>query len=381
MRKIPFLLTLFVLFASMAGAQGSRKDDVALGARGPVSNASVAVCTQPATTTTTPCSTLATLYTDLTLGTPAPNPVTADALGNYHFYAPVGKYTIQIYGPQISPAFVMTDVILGCDPTNCQMTTLTVSGLTPGRCLQSGSGGLIVVAAGACTTGAGTVGGSTVNGKVAVGTTANNIQAYTNFSYDGTTLTLPQESLGGSQNLTGVQGNAAKVQAAGTNSGATGAILCNDANGNATTSGCPSSDKTVSLFCPSGDLGGNVSVTANTDTTVTTIACTTPSSGGSWRFFLSYSMYWLTASATNCDFWITDDQGNAAFAGSESTIAFGTIHAGASWAGYSLATYANSVTVTFTLHARSSAASTIFAAQQRAGAVNSNMQASVATSN
>ena len=47
----------------------------------------------------------------------APNPLQADALGNYHFYAVPGKYTIQIYSPQISPAFIQADVLVACDPS------------------------------------------------------------------------------------------------------------------------------------------------------------------------------------------------------------------------------------------------------------------------
>src|SRR5262249_18262956 len=62
---------------------------------------------------TTPCSPLATLYTDATLATPCTgtlkdgsvagatncsNPLITDAQGNYHFYAQGGTYTLQVYG-------------------------------------------------------------------------------------------------------------------------------------------------------------------------------------------------------------------------------------------------------------------------------------------
>ena len=62
------LLTLLVAlcFSLPAWGQGSRRDAVAAGPRGiPIAGASVAVCTEPANTTTAPCTPLATLYADL----------------------------------------------------------------------------------------------------------------------------------------------------------------------------------------------------------------------------------------------------------------------------------------------------------------------------
>jgi hypothetical protein len=102
-----FLITA-LLYAGAAMAQ-NRYDGIALGPRGPVAGATIAVCTQPATTTTAPCTPLASLFTDTTLTVAAPNPTHADALGNFHFYIAGGFYTVQIYGAGISPPTVLRD--------------------------------------------------------------------------------------------------------------------------------------------------------------------------------------------------------------------------------------------------------------------------------
>ena len=91
--------------ATAAHAQGSRKDDIVFGATGhPVAAATVRVC--QATATGTPCAPLATT---------AANPLQTDGLGNYHFYAPAGRYMIQITGPGITGTITQPDVILAPD--------------------------------------------------------------------------------------------------------------------------------------------------------------------------------------------------------------------------------------------------------------------------
>ena len=113
--------------ATTAAAQGSRHDDVVLGPTGqPLAGASVAICTEPATTTTAPCSPLAALYSNSALTTPLANPVSTDGLGNYFFYAAPGKYTIQIYGPGITTR-VLPDVILPSDPSSPTFTSVTTT--------------------------------------------------------------------------------------------------------------------------------------------------------------------------------------------------------------------------------------------------------------
>jgi len=107
------LLALAAL-APAANAQGSRKDDIVFGTTGhPVSGATVRVCQAGATGA--PCSPLATIYTDATLTTAAANPFQTDGLGNYHFYAPAGRYLIQFAGPGITGTITQPDVILAPD--------------------------------------------------------------------------------------------------------------------------------------------------------------------------------------------------------------------------------------------------------------------------
>ena|SRR5258708_9178932 len=106
------LLILLTLLYGAAMAQNVRMDNIALGPRGPIPNATVAVCTQPANTSTTPCTPQATLCTSLT--DPAcvqPGVVTADTLGNYHFYVPIsqGPVTVQIYGPAVAAPYITPD--------------------------------------------------------------------------------------------------------------------------------------------------------------------------------------------------------------------------------------------------------------------------------
>src|ERR1700678_1795518 len=115
-----------------ASAQGSRKDDIVFGPTGhPIAGATVTVC-QP-TATGTPCTPLATIYTDATLTVAAPNPFQADGIGNYHFYAPAGRYLLQITGPQISGAITYPDVILPADVSSSGSgNNISAFGLTLG---------------------------------------------------------------------------------------------------------------------------------------------------------------------------------------------------------------------------------------------------------
>lgn len=136
--RLPFILLaiLAVLAAAVAApgarAQGSRKDDIVFGPGGhPAAGASVLVC--QSTATGTPCSPLATIYTDATLATTAPNPVTTDGLGNYHFYAPAGRYLLQISGPSLTATTTYPDVILPPDTSSTTAgNNLSAFGLTLG---------------------------------------------------------------------------------------------------------------------------------------------------------------------------------------------------------------------------------------------------------
>lgn len=77
-----------------------RYDGIVINAVGEaISGAEIYVCTQPATTNVIPPSPLATLFTDSTGSTPAPNPAISDGNGNYFFYAAPGTYTVLVFDP------------------------------------------------------------------------------------------------------------------------------------------------------------------------------------------------------------------------------------------------------------------------------------------
>src|SRR3984885_629887 len=126
------LAAIAALVAPGARAQGSRKDDIVFGPEGhPIAGATVTVC-QP-TATGTPCSPLAMLFTDATLSVPSQNPLQSDGLGNYHFYAPAGRYLIQITAPQINGTQTFPDVILPADPSSTGVgNNISAFGLTLG---------------------------------------------------------------------------------------------------------------------------------------------------------------------------------------------------------------------------------------------------------
>jgi hypothetical protein len=104
------------LLATCAFAQNSRFESVALGPKGPIPFALVAVCTQPTNTSAQPCSPTANLCSSLsdTICT-SPNPLTSDSLGHYHFYIKQAQspFTVQIYGPQVESPLVLPDQSAG----------------------------------------------------------------------------------------------------------------------------------------------------------------------------------------------------------------------------------------------------------------------------
>ncbi|MGA7029017.1 MAG: hypothetical protein WBY24_10235, partial [Candidatus Acidiferrales bacterium] len=133
-----FLVSLVAALAGVAlaaapvSAQGSRKDDIVFGPSGhPIAGATITVC--QATATGTPCSPLATIYTDATLTVASPNPFQTDGIGNYHFYAPAGRYLVQIAGPQITGTITEPDVILPADVSSSGAgNNISAFGLTLG---------------------------------------------------------------------------------------------------------------------------------------------------------------------------------------------------------------------------------------------------------
>ncbi len=126
MRLRVFIIVTLALFLPLtARAQGSRKDDIVLNRFGqPVAGASITVCTSGATGT--PCSPLASIYSDVALTQPLLNPLTSDGQGNYHFYASPGRYMVQISGAGVS-ATTIPDVLLPADPTSPSFQSLSVT--------------------------------------------------------------------------------------------------------------------------------------------------------------------------------------------------------------------------------------------------------------
>jgi hypothetical protein len=61
----------------------------------------VAICSQPATTSTQPPSPLVALYADSAGVTPVTNPLTTDGLGHAFAYLASGVYTIMSYAPGV----------------------------------------------------------------------------------------------------------------------------------------------------------------------------------------------------------------------------------------------------------------------------------------
>src|SRR5690348_16963646 len=111
MRKL-LALAAFLILPGWAFAQGVRVDNpggpaqkIVQGFVSPIPGATITVCTSSATGT--PCTPLVptspvTLCTDSTCSTAAPNPFTADAGGNYGFWAVPGTYKVSITAPGVT---------------------------------------------------------------------------------------------------------------------------------------------------------------------------------------------------------------------------------------------------------------------------------------
>jgi hypothetical protein len=157
MKKLFLILILGILVGSAFG-QNARYDNIVVGPKGVVPFATIAVCTQPANSSTQPCTPLAALCSSLTDVTcTQPNPVTADFLGNFHFYykPSQGPFTLQFFGPQVSGLFVMSDQltqILSGTFTNAILIEPTINqGIS-----NNGTGFKHIRVAGCTTGGAGT---------------------------------------------------------------------------------------------------------------------------------------------------------------------------------------------------------------------------------
>jgi hypothetical protein len=147
-------------WAANTRAQGSRKDDVVFNARGqPLAGATIRVCASDATTTS-PCTPLALIYSDVGLTQALANPTASDGMGNYDFYAAPGRYVIEISGPSITTRQIR-DVILPNDPSQpTSFSSISTSGNISGFTLSLA--GNLTVAGSAAVTGTLTVGGAPV---------------------------------------------------------------------------------------------------------------------------------------------------------------------------------------------------------------------------
>lgn len=154
--KLRYLIPL--LFLGTLFAQNSRYDSVALGPKGPIPFATVAICTQPANSSTQPCSPLANLCSSLSDTTcTSPNPFTADSLGNYHAYIKQSQspFTLQIYGPQVASPLVQPDQIvpLGGGSNGATLNLLSLNGYKFADQFPGASVGAQIDAAGASCSG------------------------------------------------------------------------------------------------------------------------------------------------------------------------------------------------------------------------------------
>lgn len=119
-RRALFLVVVLLALASSAFCQGARYDNTAtvnvFGVQHVVANATIRVCS--AGSTGSPCSPLASIYSNIALNVPLANPFNADANGNYYFFAsPTVAYDIQISGTGIA-TITQTNVTMAC-ATGC----------------------------------------------------------------------------------------------------------------------------------------------------------------------------------------------------------------------------------------------------------------------
>jgi hypothetical protein len=178
-------------------------------------------------------------------------------------------------------------------------------------------------------------------------------------------------TLNGSTAQTGVQGTDTKLLSAGTVAG-TGAMLCTDANGGATTSGCPS------LLLFSNTFPGGIALTG-ANATIGTINLTMPASGCPCRIEVSYSIYISTGPSPTVNIWVSD--GSQTWASTQMNYV-NTVVGGQAATDWSPTTYANNAAVTLTLSGRASGTPTSTVAAPTGGSgTNSYFKAVVMSSN
>lgn len=173
MKKLFWILT-GLLWAVPAFGQGGHVQDSALRPGAVIAGATVRVCTEAAAGT--PCSPLASIFTDKALTSAKTNPFAADANGNFDFYAAPGIYKIQISAAGFTTLTYVAEIALNAAATiaftgnNTHTGTETFNGIT----MDGGADRSISYVAGAtprnltvqaqATTGTGVAGATTVIG-------------------------------------------------------------------------------------------------------------------------------------------------------------------------------------------------------------------------
>lgn len=130
-------------------------------------------------------------------------------------------------------------------------------------------------------------------------------------------------------------------------------------------------------------LGGDVAVSATTQTTVMTRVVTMPATGCPCRAFINYSLYVNTGtSGVGYTFAVTDGTNTMATTSAGQSNGSSGALVSMSYAGYSPGTYSNAAVITFTLTAFGDHSFTVRAVPPPGGtSSNSSMQVAISTSN
>jgi hypothetical protein len=129
-------------------------------------------------TSTQACAPLATLYTFYTALTTSPNPLTADGLGNYGFWAVPGQYEVQLYGPTVTTSFFY--VSMACVPNASVTCVGTFSGSVANGQVAYGAGANVFASDGSLLH---SPGGNTSLSATSPATNVHNIESASEFKF------------------------------------------------------------------------------------------------------------------------------------------------------------------------------------------------------